>query len=113
MCLQPGQPPGQRHLRDGLQDEEDHRVRVEEQEREDQRRVRGGRFPGQAGDQGRQGREAAPFTSHRGGRRQEGQVGVGVGKAKEVIAAGQKSAVNARRNIITVPTTKYLTFPHR
>ncbi|GLU22991.1 hypothetical protein SLE2022_390260 [Rubroshorea leprosula] len=43
----------------------------------------------------------------------QGQVGVGVGKAKEVIAAVQKSAVNARRNIITVPMTKYLTFPHR
>lgn len=43
----------------------------------------------------------------------KGQVGVGVGKAKEVIAAVQKSATNARRNIITVPMTKYLTFPHR
>lgn len=43
----------------------------------------------------------------------QGQVGVGVGKAKEVIAAVQKSAVNARRNIVTVPMTKYLTFPHR
>ena len=43
----------------------------------------------------------------------KGQVGVGVGKAKEVIAAVQKSAINARRNIIKVPMTKYLTFPHR
>ncbi|XP_052183505.1 30S ribosomal protein S5, chloroplastic [Diospyros lotus] len=43
----------------------------------------------------------------------QGRVGVGVGKAKEVIAAVQKSAANARRNIITVPMTKYLTFPHR
>ncbi|KAF5185223.1 30S ribosomal protein S5 protein [Thalictrum thalictroides] len=43
----------------------------------------------------------------------QGNVGVGVGKAKEVIAAVQKSAVNARRNIITVPMTKYATFPHR
>ncbi|XVE88071.1 hypothetical protein DITRI_Ditri19aG0039100 [Diplodiscus trichospermus] len=43
----------------------------------------------------------------------QGQVGVGVGKAKEVVAAVQKSAVNARRNIITIPMTKYLTFPHR
>ncbi|KAF8391328.1 hypothetical protein HHK36_023632 [Tetracentron sinense] len=42
----------------------------------------------------------------------QGQVGVGVGKAKEVIAAVQKSATNARRNIITVPLTKYSTFPH-
>ncbi|XAR66481.1 hypothetical protein NMG60_11012740 [Bertholletia excelsa] len=43
----------------------------------------------------------------------QGNVGIGVGKAKEVIAAVQKSATNARRNIITVPMTKYLTFPHR
>ncbi|KAJ6367750.1 hypothetical protein OIU78_000333 [Salix suchowensis] len=43
----------------------------------------------------------------------QGRVGVGVGKAKEVIVAVQKSALNARRNIITVPMTKYLTFPHR
>ncbi|CAA6656602.1 unnamed protein product [Spirodela intermedia] len=41
----------------------------------------------------------------------QGQVGVGVGKAKEVVAAVEKSAVNARRNIITVPLTKYSTFP--
>lgn len=43
----------------------------------------------------------------------KGNVGVGVGKAKEVVVAVQKSATNARRNIITVPMTKYLTFPHR
>ncbi|XP_059658964.1 small ribosomal subunit protein uS5c [Cornus florida] len=43
----------------------------------------------------------------------QGQVGVGVGKAKEVIGAVQKSAIDARRNIIRVPMTKYLTFPHR
>lgn len=42
-----------------------------------------------------------------------GKVGVGVGKAKEVIAAVQKSAVDARRHVVTVPMTKYLTFPHR
>lgn len=43
----------------------------------------------------------------------QGNVGVGVGKAKEVVAAVQKSAVNARRNIVAVPMTKYKTFPHR
>lgn len=43
----------------------------------------------------------------------KGQVGVGVGKAKEVVAAVQKSASNARRNIVKVPMTKYSTFPHR
>lgn len=42
-----------------------------------------------------------------------GHVGVGVGKATEVIPAVQKSATDARRNIITVPLTKYSTFPHR
>ncbi|KAK1279577.1 hypothetical protein QJS04_geneDACA014268 [Acorus gramineus] len=42
-----------------------------------------------------------------------GQVGVGVGSAKEIATAVEKSATNARRNIITVPMTKYATFPHR
>lgn len=43
----------------------------------------------------------------------KGRVGVGVGKAKEVVDAIAKSATNARRNIIQVPMTKYSTFPHR
>ncbi|KAL9236790.1 hypothetical protein vseg_011419 [Gypsophila vaccaria] len=43
----------------------------------------------------------------------KGQVGVGCAKAKEVISAVQKAATDARRNIVTVPMTKYLTFPHR
>lgn len=43
----------------------------------------------------------------------QGRVGVGVGKAKEVVSAVQKSAINARRNLIRVPMTKYSTFPHR
>lgn len=43
----------------------------------------------------------------------KGRVGVGVGKAKEVVDAIVKSATNARRNIIAVPMTKYSTFPHR
>ncbi|KAL5981870.1 ribosomal protein S5 [Asimina triloba] len=43
----------------------------------------------------------------------QGRVGVGVGKGKEVTIAVEKSARDARRNIITVPMTKYLTFPHR
>lgn len=41
---------------------------------------------------------------------EQGNVGVGVGKAKEVISAVQKSAINARRNIFTVPTAKYKNF---
>ncbi|XP_024389370.1 uncharacterized protein [Physcomitrium patens] len=43
----------------------------------------------------------------------KGTVGVGVGSAKEVITAVQKSATDARRHLVTVPMTKYLTFPHR
>lgn len=43
----------------------------------------------------------------------QGNVGVGCAKAKEVVAAVQKSAIDARRNIVQVPMTKYLTFPHR
>lgn len=42
-----------------------------------------------------------------------GKVGVGVGKAKEVISAVQKGAVDGRRNVISVPLTKHSTFPHR
>ncbi|KAJ0983017.1 hypothetical protein J5N97_011272 [Dioscorea zingiberensis] len=43
----------------------------------------------------------------------KGLVGIGVGKAKEVVDAIAKSATNARRNIVAVPMTKYSTFPHR
>ncbi|MCO5612976.1 hypothetical protein L7F22_067249 [Adiantum nelumboides] len=42
-----------------------------------------------------------------------GKVGVGVGKAKEVINAVQKSAADARRHLVSVPMTKQKTFPHR
>ncbi|TKV92844.1 hypothetical protein SEVIR_9G187100v4 [Setaria viridis] len=43
----------------------------------------------------------------------KGHVGVGVGKAKEVSEAITKAAMNGRRNLVTVPLTKYSTFPHR
>lgn len=43
----------------------------------------------------------------------QGHVGVGVAKGREVSTAVEKSARDARRNIVTVPMTKYLTFPHR
>ncbi|KAM0847365.1 hypothetical protein ACQ4PT_055069 [Festuca glaucescens] len=43
----------------------------------------------------------------------KGHVGVGVGKAKEVSEAITKAAMNGRRNLVTVPLTKYCTFPHR
>eukprot|EP00475_Leptophrys_vorax_P028760 TRINITY_DN41830_c0_g1_i1.p1 TRINITY_DN41830_c0_g1~~TRINITY_DN41830_c0_g1_i1.p1 ORF type:complete len:333 (+),score=0.09 TRINITY_DN41830_c0_g1_i1:85-999(+) len=42
-----------------------------------------------------------------------GQVGVGVGKAKEVSTAVQKAVKDARRHMVRVPMTKYRTFPHR
>lgn len=43
----------------------------------------------------------------------KGHVGVGVGKALEVSDAVIKAVINGRRNIVTVPLTKNLTFPHR
>eukprot|EP00271_Cylindrocystis_brebissonii_P011481 TRINITY_DN2927_c0_g2_i1.p1 TRINITY_DN2927_c0_g2~~TRINITY_DN2927_c0_g2_i1.p1 ORF type:complete len:329 (+),score=60.98 TRINITY_DN2927_c0_g2_i1:56-1042(+) len=43
----------------------------------------------------------------------KGKVGVGVGKAKEVVTAVQKAGVDARRHMVVVPMTKYSTFPHR
>lgn len=43
----------------------------------------------------------------------KGHVGVGVGKAKEVTEAITKAGMNGRRNLVTVPLTKYNTFPHR
>lgn len=43
----------------------------------------------------------------------EGQVGVGVGKAKEVVTAVQKAVKDAKRHMVVVPMTKYKTFPHR
>ena len=42
-----------------------------------------------------------------------GHVGVGVGKAKEVATSVQKAVKDARRHMVTVPMTKYRTFPHR
>lgn len=42
-----------------------------------------------------------------------GHVGVGVGKAKEVSTSVQKAVKDARRHMVTVPMTKYRTFPHR
>ncbi|GBG90204.1 hypothetical protein CBR_g50385 [Chara braunii] len=42
-----------------------------------------------------------------------GTVGVGTGKAKEIVAAVQKASKDARRHVTRVPLTKYLTFPHR
>jgi small subunit ribosomal protein S5 len=41
-----------------------------------------------------------------------GQVGVGVGKADDVITAISKGITDARKNVITVPITKNSTIPH-
>ncbi|KAF3325433.1 30S ribosomal protein S5 [Carex littledalei] len=43
----------------------------------------------------------------------KGHVGIGVCKAVQVTEAVVKAIINARRNIVTVPLTKYHTFPHR
>jgi small subunit ribosomal protein S5 len=43
---------------------------------------------------------------------ENGQVGVGVGKADDVINSITKAITDARRNLITVPLTKTKTVPH-
>ena len=43
---------------------------------------------------------------------ENGQVGVGVGKAEDVINAITKGIADAQRNIISVPITKTNTVPH-
>lgn len=44
---------------------------------------------------------------------ERGKVGVGCAAAKEVVTAVQKAAIDAKRNLVTVPLTKNYTFPHR
>ena len=43
---------------------------------------------------------------------EKGEVGVGVGKASEVIGAVKKAASDARRNLVTVPLTRSNSIPH-
>ena len=43
---------------------------------------------------------------------ENGQVGVGVGKADDVVNAFKKAKTDARKNLIQVPITKTLTIPH-
>ena len=43
---------------------------------------------------------------------EKGLVGVGVGKADDVVEAVKKAANDGRRNIIMVPLTKTLSIPH-
>jgi small subunit ribosomal protein S5 len=43
---------------------------------------------------------------------ENGQVGVGVGKAEDVVNAFKKAKTDGRKNLITIPLTKSLTIPH-
>jgi len=44
---------------------------------------------------------------------EKGQVGVGTGKATDVIGAVKKGVANAKKNIINIPLTKHNSIPHR
>ena len=44
---------------------------------------------------------------------ENGQVGVGVGKAEDVVNAFKKAKTDGRKNLITIPITKSLSIPHR
>ena len=43
---------------------------------------------------------------------ENGQVGVGVGKAEDVVNAFKKAKTNGRKNVIKIPITKSLSIPH-
>jgi len=43
---------------------------------------------------------------------EKGQVGVGVGKADDVVNAFKKAKTNGRKNLINLPLTKSLSIPH-
>lgn len=43
---------------------------------------------------------------------ENGQIGVGVGKANDVIGAVKKGVTEAKKNIINIPLTKYYSIPH-
>lgn len=43
---------------------------------------------------------------------ENGQIGVGVGKASDVIGAVKKGVTDAKKNIINIPLTKYYSIPH-
>jgi small subunit ribosomal protein S5 len=43
---------------------------------------------------------------------ENGQVGVGVGKAEDVVNAFKKAKIDGRKNLINIPITKSLTIPH-
>jgi small subunit ribosomal protein S5 len=44
---------------------------------------------------------------------EKGQVGVGIGKATDVIGAVKKGVADAKKNIISVPLTKENSIPHK
>merc|ERR1712238_165257 len=44
---------------------------------------------------------------------EKGQVGVGIGKAEDVVNAFKKAKTDGRKNLIKVPITKSLSIPHR
>lgn len=43
---------------------------------------------------------------------EKGQIGVGVGKAGDVIGAVKKGVADARKHIVNIPLTKYNSIPH-
>lgn len=43
---------------------------------------------------------------------ENGQIGVGVGKASDVIGAVKKGVTDAKKNVIHIPITKYYSIPH-
>nr|UAD87255.1 ribosomal protein S5 [Gracilaria pacifica] len=43
---------------------------------------------------------------------EQGQIGVGIGKASDVIGAVKKGVTDAKKNIINVPLTKSYSIPH-
>nr|YP_009394184.1 ribosomal protein S5 [Rhodomela confervoides]ARW62746.1 ribosomal protein S5 [Rhodomela confervoides] len=43
---------------------------------------------------------------------ENGQIGVGVGKASDVIGAVKKGITDAKKHVINIPLTKYYSIPH-
>lgn len=43
---------------------------------------------------------------------ERGQVGVGIGKASDVIGAVKKAVTDAKKNLISIPLTKFNSIPH-
>jgi small subunit ribosomal protein S5 len=43
---------------------------------------------------------------------EKGQVGVGIGKASDVIGAVKKAVTDAKKNLITIPLTRFDSIPH-